>query len=118
PLDLVGYPGENRTETQRKAEITIKRIGEAIPTPGTASSPASNRAGAFATSGSGARRSCWSWGIRYLAIGSLVPFFTREHNIGFAFETIRDARAATVMAPTSDALYDFIGKAVCGMPLF
>ncbi len=30
----------------------------------------------------------------------------------------RDARAATVMAPTTDALYDFIGKAVVGMPLF
>lgn len=30
----------------------------------------------------------------------------------------RDARAATVMAPTTDILYDFIGKAVCGMPLF
>ena len=30
----------------------------------------------------------------------------------------RDARASTVMAPTADALYDFIGKAVCGMPLF
>ncbi len=30
----------------------------------------------------------------------------------------RDARAATVMAPTTDVLYDFIGKAVCGMPLF
>jgi alkylation response protein AidB-like acyl-CoA dehydrogenase len=30
----------------------------------------------------------------------------------------RDARAATVMAPTTDALQDFIGKAVCGMPLF
>src|SRR3989440_1380451 len=30
----------------------------------------------------------------------------------------RDARAATVMAPTTDALYDFIGKACCGMPLF
>ncbi len=30
----------------------------------------------------------------------------------------RDARAASVMAPTSDVLYDFIGKAVCGMPLF
>jgi alkylation response protein AidB-like acyl-CoA dehydrogenase len=29
----------------------------------------------------------------------------------------RDARAATVMAPTTDVLYDFIGKAVCGMPL-
>lgn len=30
----------------------------------------------------------------------------------------RDARAATVMAPTTDVLYDFIGKAECGMPLF
>jgi alkylation response protein AidB-like acyl-CoA dehydrogenase len=31
---------------------------------------------------------------------------------------MRDARAAGVMAPTSDVLYDFIGKAVCGMELF
>lgn len=30
----------------------------------------------------------------------------------------RDARAAAVMAPTSDVLFDFIGKAVCGMPVF
>ena len=30
----------------------------------------------------------------------------------------RDARAAGVMAPTTDVLYDFIGKAVCGIPLF
>lgn len=30
----------------------------------------------------------------------------------------RDARAASVMAPTSDVLFDFIGKAVCGMPVF
>jgi len=30
----------------------------------------------------------------------------------------RDARAASVMAPTTDVLHDFIGKAVLGMPLF
>jgi alkylation response protein AidB-like acyl-CoA dehydrogenase len=30
----------------------------------------------------------------------------------------RDARAASVMAPTTDMLYDFIGKAVCGLPVF
>ena len=30
----------------------------------------------------------------------------------------RDARAALVMAPTTDALYDFLGKAVCGLPVF
>ena len=30
----------------------------------------------------------------------------------------RDARAATVMAPTTDVLYDFVGRVACGMPLF
>jgi alkylation response protein AidB-like acyl-CoA dehydrogenase len=30
----------------------------------------------------------------------------------------RDARAAAVMAPTSDVLHDFIGRALLGMPLF
>jgi alkylation response protein AidB-like acyl-CoA dehydrogenase len=30
----------------------------------------------------------------------------------------RDARASLVMGPTTDVLYDFIGKAVCGLPLF
>jgi isovaleryl-CoA dehydrogenase len=29
----------------------------------------------------------------------------------------RDARAARVMAPTTDALRDFIGRALCGLPL-
>ena len=29
----------------------------------------------------------------------------------------RDARAARVMAPTTDALLDFVGRAICGMPL-
>jgi alkylation response protein AidB-like acyl-CoA dehydrogenase len=30
----------------------------------------------------------------------------------------RDARAASVMAPTTDQLYDFIGRAACGLPVF
>ena len=30
----------------------------------------------------------------------------------------RDARAGTVMAPTTDQLYDFIGRAICGLPVF
>lgn len=30
----------------------------------------------------------------------------------------RDARAASIMAPTTDVLYDFIGRALCGMDLF
>lgn len=30
----------------------------------------------------------------------------------------RDARASVVMAPTTDVIYDFIGRALCGMELF
>jgi alkylation response protein AidB-like acyl-CoA dehydrogenase len=30
----------------------------------------------------------------------------------------RDARAGAVMAPTADLLYDFVARAVLGMPLF
>jgi alkylation response protein AidB-like acyl-CoA dehydrogenase len=41
--------------------------------------------------------------------------FRREAGVERHF---RDARAATVMAPTTDVLYDFIGRAVCGLPLF
>jgi len=41
--------------------------------------------------------------------------FRKELGIERAF---RDARAATVMAPTTDQLYDFIGKALCGLPVF
>jgi alkylation response protein AidB-like acyl-CoA dehydrogenase len=41
--------------------------------------------------------------------------FRKEIAVERAF---RDARAASVMAPTSDALFEFVGRAVCGMPLF
>jgi alkylation response protein AidB-like acyl-CoA dehydrogenase len=41
--------------------------------------------------------------------------FRREVGVERHF---RDARAATIMAPTSDVLFDFIGKAVVGMPVF
>jgi alkylation response protein AidB-like acyl-CoA dehydrogenase len=41
--------------------------------------------------------------------------FRKEAGIERRF---RDARAASVMAPTTDVLYDFIGKVTCGLPLF
>jgi alkylation response protein AidB-like acyl-CoA dehydrogenase len=51
------------------------------------------------------------WGMRVCGGAA----FRKEVGVERAF---RDARAGTVMAPTTDALYDFIGKAVCGLPLF
>ncbi|SFP95728.1 Acyl-CoA dehydrogenase [Nitrosomonas cryotolerans] len=41
--------------------------------------------------------------------------FRREVGVERRF---RDARAGTVMAPTTDQLYDFIGKTICGLPIF
>ncbi len=41
--------------------------------------------------------------------------YRKEVGVERAF---RDAQAASVMGPTSDVLYDFIGKAQCGLPLF
>ncbi|MBX3118287.1 MAG: acyl-CoA/acyl-ACP dehydrogenase [Fimbriimonadaceae bacterium] len=41
--------------------------------------------------------------------------FSKQLGIERSF---RDARAMSVMAPTSDVLHDFIGKALCGMELF
>jgi alkylation response protein AidB-like acyl-CoA dehydrogenase len=41
--------------------------------------------------------------------------FRRDSGVGRHF---RDSRAAGVMAPTTDALYDFIGRVSCGMELF
>ncbi len=40
-----------------------------------------------------------------------------RHDIGIE-RHFRDARAAAVMAPTTDALQEFIGRALCGLPLF
>ena len=41
--------------------------------------------------------------------------FRKEQGVERYF---RDARAMTVMAPTTDQLYDFIGRALCGIDLF
>jgi isovaleryl-CoA dehydrogenase len=40
--------------------------------------------------------------------------FRRELGVERRF---RDARAARVMAPTTDALLDFVGRTICGLPL-
>ena len=44
-----------------------------------------------------------------------TPAFRKDLAVERCF---RDAHAAGVMGPTTDVLYDFIGKAVCGQPIF
>ena len=60
-------------------------------------------------------------GERATAVGDLAmrvcggAAFKKEVGVERFF---RDARAATVMGPTTDVLYDFIGKALTGQSLF
>jgi alkylation response protein AidB-like acyl-CoA dehydrogenase len=50
-------------------------------------------------------------GMRACGGAAFSKHLTLERNF-------RDGRAASVMAPTSDVLHDFIGRALCGMELF
>ena len=54
----------------------------------------------------------WLWRKRYAPDGehAVCPKCGIERRF-------RDSRAARVMAPTTDALLDFIGRATCGLPL-
>ncbi|HZO91294.1 MAG TPA: acyl-CoA dehydrogenase family protein [Chthonomonadaceae bacterium] len=51
------------------------------------------------------------WGMKACGGAAFSKHLSLERNF-------RDARAASIMAPTSDVLYDFIGRALCGMELF
>ena len=56
--------------------------------------------------------------LEVLALGMRVcagAAYRREVGVERCF---RDGQASNIMAPTTDQLYDFIGKAVCGLPLF
>lgn len=55
--------------------------------------------------------------LEYRTFGGSCGFGGNRRDTGLD-RYFRDGRAATVMAPVSDALYEFIGKAVCGMPVF
>ncbi len=46
-----------------------------------------------------------------------TPLSTATPELGVE-RAFRDARAATVMAPTSDTLYDLFGRSVLGLPAF
>lgn len=93
PLDLVGTPGEKVSVARSKAEVTLKRIRESMDRATTSTMAGVQQGGRHAELRRWCTEELLKLGIEYLAIGSLVPFFTRKHNIGFAFETIREARA-------------------------
>jgi alkylation response protein AidB-like acyl-CoA dehydrogenase len=85
--------GETITALENPSEVTMLRVLEAKAAAGEAATEVTDLA----------MRVC----------GGMA--FRKEVGVERYF---RDARANTVMAPTTDQLYDFIGRALCGIDLF
>ncbi|HYY81775.1 MAG TPA: tRNA-guanine transglycosylase [Actinomycetes bacterium] len=92
PLDLVTPPGESRATAERKLEATAKRVREAQRYVTRAVLAGVQQGGRFLDLRRRGTDQMLRLGVGYLAIGSLVPFFTRRHELSFAGQVVRAAR--------------------------
>ncbi|MEM9557160.1 MAG: tRNA-guanine transglycosylase [Acidobacteriota bacterium] len=94
PLDLVTPPGDKRTDATWKLERTLERIAEAKPLAQHAILAGVQQGGRFHDLRTRSLDGLLEIGIEYLALGSLVPFFNRNHDLGFVGRVTREARRA------------------------
>jgi len=93
PLDLVTPPGDNRTTAEDKLAATQKRIREGLPLAEHFLLAGVQQGGRFLDLRHQSVVGLMEMGVEYLAIGSLVPFFNRNHDLGFVSKVLRDARS-------------------------
>ena len=93
PLDLVTPPGDSRSIAESKLEATQKRIKEALAIAERGVVAGVQQGGRFLDLRTKSLEGLMAMGIEYLAIGSLVPFFNKNHDLLFAGRVIREARA-------------------------
>jgi 7-cyano-7-deazaguanine tRNA-ribosyltransferase len=92
PLDLITPPGDNRTVAQRKLEITLSRVRQAMELVERSIVAGVQQGGRFLDLRRRSVEELMRLGVEYVAIGSLVPFFTRNHDLRFVGAVLRDAR--------------------------
>jgi 7-cyano-7-deazaguanine tRNA-ribosyltransferase len=97
PLDLVTPPGDGRTVAEAKLRATEKRIREAFALVERGILAGVQQGGRFTDLRHDSVSMLRDLGVRYLALGSLVPFFNRNHDLRFVGAVSRDAR--TVIGP-------------------
>jgi 7-cyano-7-deazaguanine tRNA-ribosyltransferase len=93
PLDLVTPPGDKRTIATDKLVATNKRIRAALPLVEKSMLAGVQQGGRFLDLRRRSTEELTAMGVKYLAIGSLVPFFNRNHDLAFVGKVLRDARA-------------------------
>ncbi len=92
PLDLITPPGDNRTKAEAKLHATEKRVAEALTLVERGILAGVQQGGRFLDLRHDSVGRLMELGIEYLAIGSLVPFFTGNHDLVFPAKVLVDAR--------------------------
>lgn len=92
PLDLVTPPGDKRSVAERKLEVTLRRTREAQGLVANSILAGVQQGGRFLDLRRRSLEGLLDCGVRYLAIGSLVPFFNRNHDLTFVGDVLRQAR--------------------------
>jgi 7-cyano-7-deazaguanine tRNA-ribosyltransferase len=92
PLDVVTPPGENSTIAQKKMLSTLKRVREGLDIIKKCILIGVQQGGRFMELRRKALEILVTMGVEYIALGSLVPFFNRNHDLSFVCNAIKDAR--------------------------
>ena len=93
PLDLVTPPGNSRRIAEKKMHATLKRIEEGQRHVSRTVLAGVQQGGRFPDLRRENMERLMELGCRYIALGSLVPFFTKNHDLTFVGKVIKDARA-------------------------
>lgn len=93
PLDLVTPPGDSHAVAARKLDATNKRIRQALDLAEQGTVAGVQQGGRFLDLRRRSIETLAALQVDYLAIGSLVPFFNRNHEMGFVVQVLRQARA-------------------------
>ena len=93
PLDLVTGPGDPRRIAEKKMLSTVRRVRQAAGVIRRGTLAGVQQGGRFRDLRQACTESLLEIGIAYLALGSLVPFFARNHDLTFIRQVVEDARA-------------------------
>jgi len=92
PLDLITPPGDKRSVATAKLRATERRVEEGLRLVTRGTLAGVQQGGRFLDLRHESICRLVEMGVKYVAIGSLVPFFTRQHDMTFAAAVISDAR--------------------------
>jgi 7-cyano-7-deazaguanine tRNA-ribosyltransferase len=92
PLDLVTPPGDGRAIAEDKLRATEKRVQQGMALAERGTLVGVQQGGRFLDLRHRGVSFLRDLGVRYVALGSLVPFFSRNHDLRFVHRVARDAR--------------------------